>query len=212
MRIIAAGAGDPPPASVGVKLLSPSSLLLVGWGTTLPPHPMLRQKQERCTRKPILYEPGAQLPGLLISRDCSRGGLTEYEMWSCSLKVLLIELSSPPREIREGLWSLSLKLGSYDLQPCHVHFWPQVKTLQHDLEQISGEITFPPHARSLLWGLLSLDGRSTGRMSLNLQAAPALISFSEGIPCVISPLAVLAVGAMAPQLRSWLCFYPDGPV
>lgn len=76
----------------------------------------------------------------------------------------------------------------------------------------SGEITFPPHARSLLWGLLSLDGRSTGRMSLNLQAAPALISFSEGIPCVISPLAVLAVGAMAPQLRSWLCFYPDGPV
>lgn len=76
----------------------------------------------------------------------------------------------------------------------------------------SGEITFPPHARSLLWGLLSLDGRSTGRMSLNLQAAPALISFSEGIPCVISPLAILAVGAMAPQLRSWLCFYPDGPV
>lgn len=58
----------------------------------------------------------------------------------------------------------------------------------------------------------ALTGRSTGRMSLNLQAAPALISFSEGIPCVISPLAVLAVGAMAPQLRSWLCFYPDGPV
>lgn len=80
LRIIAVGAGDPPPASVGVKLLSPSSLLLVGWGTTLPPHPMLRQKQERCTWKPILYEPGAQLPGLLISRDCSRGGLTEYEM------------------------------------------------------------------------------------------------------------------------------------